>query len=872
MEIPEIKARLSILTVLEHYNLKTNKNGMLCCPFHDDKTPSMQIYPKTNTYCCFSSNCTAGTGDVIDFFQLKEKCSKHQAILKAKELLGVSHKNTDNFSRGAMIQRFWESCRSGLKNNRSGQGYLAERCIKEIRAGYCGHRSMQHWQKHLQRAAEEHGLLKDGRPHFQNCVVFPLVNVFGKTVGLYGRSIQSKKHVYLQGGHQGLYPCYPKKDSETVVLTESVIDAATLMVAGIDTPLALYGTNGFTEEHVQALQRLKKLKEIILFMDGDAAGKSAVEKYSEKLYGLFPNISISAVDTPEGEDINSLAVNHGTEAKELLKHLIDERKVLFITSIEKKTTEESPEPNSLKADNPNKQLNSQNPNNLVYTTPEAELSVKGGIHPDLTSLKISLHITSLETGRKYRSKVDLYEARQTQKLSQDAGEALHIRPNVLQTALEELTDLLEKYREETPKEEKNTVTKKVNPTDRHTCLEFLKAPFLLEGLNTKIGEAGVTGEENNRLFLLGIATSYKMPVPLHALIQGSSGSGKTHLLASISRFIPPEDCIALTRVTDSSFYNYGEHDLSHKLVCFEDLDGLKEDALLAVRELISRGQLTSSTSGKDDKGNIQSYVRTVYGPIASLSCTTQGETYEDNMGRCFLIAVDESSRQTKKIIDYQNKKAAGQVSTKKEAQATAFLQNCIRLLQPYEVVNPFAEKVKLPEKAHKIRRLNGLYQSYVQQVTLLHQYQRKQDRQGRLISTVEDLKAACKLMFESIVLKVDELDGSLRQFYEALKSHVIEKENTFTQREVRQALNISKTQLQRYLYQLQSLEYIRQCGGYSNTGYQYKIVYWDDNTALRRQIREFLNHQLASLGRPTGHHGPPQGHQNGTKVLNTSTL
>jgi len=234
--------------------------------------------------------------------------------------------------------------------------------------------------------------------------------------------------------------------------------------------------------------------------------------------------------------------------------------------------------------------------------------------------------------------------------------------------------------------------------------------------------------------------------------------------------------------------------------------------------------------------------------------------------------VDESSRQTKKIIDYQNKKAAGQVSTKKEAQATAFLQNCIRLLQPYEVVNPFAEKVKLPEKAHKIRRLNGLYQSYVQQVTLLHQYQRKQDRQGRLISTVEDLKAACKLMFESIVLKVDELDGSLRQFYEALKSHVIEKENTFTQREVRQALNISKTQLQRYLYQLQSLEYIRQCGGYSNTGYQYKIVYWDDNTALRRQIREFLNHQLASLGRPTGHHGPPQGHQNGTKVLNTSTL
>jgi len=854
---------------------------MLHCPFHDDKTPSMQIYPKTNTFCCFSSNCTAGTGDVIDFIQLKERSTKHRAILKAKELLdagtGASdHKNTPAIGRGAMVQRFWESCRSGLKNNRSGQGYLAERCIKEIRAGYCGHKSMQHWQKHLQRAAEEHGLLKDGRPHFQNCVVFPLVNVFGKTVGLYGRHTQNRKHVYLQGGHQGLYPCYPKKDSETVVLTESVIDAATLMVAGIDTPLALYGTNGFTEEHVQALQRLNRLKEIILFMDGDTAGKAAVERYSAKLHEMFSQIIISAVATPEGEDINSLAVNHGSEAPALLKHLTTERKVLFsaAAAASENITAEKPATGIQEVISTPSKLNSTNPNNLLYTTPEAELSVKGGIHPDLTSLKISLHITSLETGRKYRSKVDLYEARHTQKLAQDAGEALNIRPNSLQTALDELTDLLERYREEQPKEEKSS-TKKVNPTDRQACLEFLKAPFLLEGLNAKIGEAGVTGEENNRLFLLGIATSYKMPVPLHALIQGSSGSGKTHLLASISRFIPPEDCIALTRVTDSSFYNYGEHDLSHKLVCFEDLDGLKEDALLAVRELISRGQLTSSTSGKDDKGNIQSYVRTVYGPIASLSCTTQGETYEDNMGRCFLVAVDESQQQTQKIISYQNKKAAGQVSGKKELAATAFLQNCIRLLQPYEVVNPFAEKVKLPEKAHKIRRLNGLYQSYVQQVTLLHQYQRKQDRQGRLISTVEDLKAACKLMFESIVLKVDELDGSLRQFYEALKSHVGEKENTFTQRETRQALGISKTQLHRYLHQLLGLEYIALAGGHANRGYSYKIIYWDDNVALRQQIRGFLGQQLAKIdkvgthqsGTPRNTNGTPQEHQNGVKVL-----
>ncbi|HTF18696.1 MAG TPA: CHC2 zinc finger domain-containing protein [Chryseolinea sp.] len=62
MEIAEIKRRLTITQVLDHYGLLVDKNGMLSCPFHNDKTPSLQIYPQTNSYCCFSSKCNAGTG------------------------------------------------------------------------------------------------------------------------------------------------------------------------------------------------------------------------------------------------------------------------------------------------------------------------------------------------------------------------------------------------------------------------------------------------------------------------------------------------------------------------------------------------------------------------------------------------------------------------------------------------------------------------------------------------------------------------------------------------------------------------------------------------------------------------------------------
>jgi DNA primase len=88
MELSEIKQCLPINTVLKHYGLQCDRNHRLKCPFHDDKTPSMQVYPKTGTWTCFSSNCTAGSGDQVDFIMRMDGISKHEAILKAKGLAG----------------------------------------------------------------------------------------------------------------------------------------------------------------------------------------------------------------------------------------------------------------------------------------------------------------------------------------------------------------------------------------------------------------------------------------------------------------------------------------------------------------------------------------------------------------------------------------------------------------------------------------------------------------------------------------------------------------------------------------------------------------------------------------------------------------
>ena len=38
-----IKAAVPVRQAAEHYGLKVNRNGMACCPFHNDRHPSLKL-------------------------------------------------------------------------------------------------------------------------------------------------------------------------------------------------------------------------------------------------------------------------------------------------------------------------------------------------------------------------------------------------------------------------------------------------------------------------------------------------------------------------------------------------------------------------------------------------------------------------------------------------------------------------------------------------------------------------------------------------------------------------------------------------------------------------------------------------------------
>ena len=67
----EIKDRVSMPEVVKFYGFDVNRGGMMCCPFHDDRNPSMKIYEQ-NYYCFGCGESGDATGFVAKIYGLRQ--------------------------------------------------------------------------------------------------------------------------------------------------------------------------------------------------------------------------------------------------------------------------------------------------------------------------------------------------------------------------------------------------------------------------------------------------------------------------------------------------------------------------------------------------------------------------------------------------------------------------------------------------------------------------------------------------------------------------------------------------------------------------------------------------------------------------------
>lgn len=303
----EIKKRIDLVEYLSSLGVDLKPIGAGdeyrgICPFHTEEEPSLHVNRQKGLWHCFG--CGAG-GDVISFVMKRSAVGFREALLI---LAGTGEK------RGSLLEaaaQYWHFC---LSNSESARKYLERRgigtsqIIEQFQVGFApgGTRTRDRLLS-CGFAVEEirvAGLVnRRGLDTFFGRVTFPLIEG-GKVINVYGRSLSSKyRHMYLPIRRDIIFNI-ENVAGDSAVLTESIIDALSLVVLGFESAVSSLSVN-LTERQVEMLA--KRFSHIVIAFDGDAAGRAGALAVSSLLRSN--GVETQLLNLPEGTDLNSLLVS-----------------------------------------------------------------------------------------------------------------------------------------------------------------------------------------------------------------------------------------------------------------------------------------------------------------------------------------------------------------------------------------------------------------------------------------------------------------------------------------------------------------------------------------------------------------------------------
>ena len=193
------------------------------------------------------------------------------------------HPTTNNNPTDSdFLERMFSYFKNALHSSKPAKDYVARRNLDNsiLEIGYNSgqfHHGERKTEELLKKALEA-GLLQDKglinsrtkekgySPFAKWCICFALRNKEHRITSLYFRSTlhddpsmagSTAKHFYLKN-RSGIYPGYPKPDTKKLILTEAIIDCASLLqiqsIANSYSLMACFGTNGLNEEISQAIK------------------------------------------------------------------------------------------------------------------------------------------------------------------------------------------------------------------------------------------------------------------------------------------------------------------------------------------------------------------------------------------------------------------------------------------------------------------------------------------------------------------------------------------------------------------------------------------------------------------------------------------
>lgn len=338
--LQEIKDRLNIAEVIGSY-IQVKKAGTAfkaLCPFHHEKTPSLQISPQKQIWHCFG--CGEG-GDVISFVQKYENLDFKEAVklLAGRAGVRLPEYHTQNaeaknekdvlYRINDFAARFYHQILTTDSRGKPALEYLQNRgltpeTIKKWQIGFAPEDFHTLEQALLSKKVGLADMVKAGvstknergqvYDRFRGRITFPIFDLMDRCVGFSARILKDdgKSAKYVNSPETLVYNKsrilfglnFAKnaiRQREELVIVEGQMDCISAHQAGITNVVASSGT-ALTEAQLDLLARFTR--NLKLCFDADAAGLKATRRAIEMYLGK--DFIVKIVDLQGAKDPDEL--------------------------------------------------------------------------------------------------------------------------------------------------------------------------------------------------------------------------------------------------------------------------------------------------------------------------------------------------------------------------------------------------------------------------------------------------------------------------------------------------------------------------------------------------------------------------------------
>ncbi|WP_187007172.1 DNA primase [Synechococcus sp. WH 8101] len=314
--LEQVRERAQIVDLFAAADLRRAGREFLArCPWHDDRRPSLTVSPKRNRVHCFV--CGKGT-DAIGWLQEQQGMSFQEAVLELARRTGLTVAEGDPAAQRRFEQEWRE--RRALMAQRSEQRARFQDALEQ---------QLQEADGAGEAAAylQSRGISVDSARQWQlgtagGRLMIPLQDPAGQVVGFCGRAMGQQQPKYRNSAGDLLFQrnglvfgldqaAEAIRREGTALLVEGPLDVIQLHQAGFRHAVACLGTS-VSAMQLQLLRR-HGLKQLLIALDGDAAGQAATEKLLVQLQDALLGDGLQAlvVPLPEGQDADGLLRSPG---------------------------------------------------------------------------------------------------------------------------------------------------------------------------------------------------------------------------------------------------------------------------------------------------------------------------------------------------------------------------------------------------------------------------------------------------------------------------------------------------------------------------------------------------------------------------------